>query len=365
MRILLVAGSYPPMKCGVGDYTAALADGLVSLGHQVAVITSTAASERPSQESARVFATISSWQRSEFAEFKRVVGEWKPDIIHLQLPTLGYGAGDLPWRLSYLAHALPVPLVQTWHELPAARIDRRKAEWAMALSRGDVIVVRPAFREQLPRWFRWASAHKKYEYVPNASTIPRVQLSDAQRRDLRARFGAENRRLVAFFGFLYEHKGIDDLLQLLTAQRDRLVLIGEVKQWDPYQVELVKRMAQPPYSEFVHLTGYLPGEDAGAILAAADAIAMPYRQGGGSWNTSLHAAVMQGSFVLTTSYEQHGYDAALNVYFARPGDVEDLRAGLDAHAGKRNTHPDAARQPPTWQEVAERHVEFYRRHLRR
>ena len=41
MKVLLVTGSFPPMKCGVGDYTACLAEALARKPNiEVAVLTS-------------------------------------------------------------------------------------------------------------------------------------------------------------------------------------------------------------------------------------------------------------------------------------------------------------------------------------
>jgi glycosyltransferase involved in cell wall biosynthesis len=363
MRILLVTGSYPPMKCGVGDYTASLAESLAEAGHEIAVLTSIDAASRPTNEKVAVFPIIRVWAWWEHKAALQAIQAWRPDIVHIQFPTLGYADGKLPWRLPLLLRAHGIPIAQTWHEfLPDAGLPRL-ANIAMAISPGPTVVVRPHFRRQMPLWFKALSAPKTFELIPNAPTIPPSTLNSVQRAAIRAEYLRGGSRLIAFFGFLYEHKGIDDLLSILDPTQDRLLLIGEVKDWDPYQIALVKRLSEAPFLDFVQLTGYLTAEKVSDLLAAADAIALPYRNGGGSWNTSLQAAILQGTFVLTTSNEQHGFDQDINVYYARPGDLNDYRSALALHAGKRPAATNPERMPLTWPEIVKRHVGLYRSYL--
>ena len=91
------------------------------------------------------------------------------------------------------------------------------------------------------------------------------------------------------------------------------------------------------------------------MLASADAIVLPFTTGGGSWNTSLHGARLQGTFVLTTSRETQGYDSEQNVYYARPGDVDGMRRALEQHLGTWRPPGDI----PTWPRVAAEHFDAY------
>jgi len=370
MRVLLVSGSFPPMKCGVGDYTACLAAALAAQpGVQVAVLTSAGAADGGKATPVELFPVIRDWALREFPTVREVVQGWQPDVVHVQYPTQGYGKGMLPWLLPLAVRRRRRPVVQTWHEyfpgfafLPGNRLPNW-VPYALALVPGEVVVVRPGYRAQMPRWWRMLTAHKLIELIPNASAIPRVVLTAEERSAIRARLAPDGRAIVAFFGFLFEHKGVDDLLEVMDFGRQRLILVGEVKEWDPYQVALVERIRREPLASSVTTTGYLSPTEAGRILAAADAVALPVRTGAGSWNTSVHAAILQGTFLLTTSLERHGYDPDLHVYFARPGDLADLRHGLEAHLGDRNLRAELEDLLPTWKLVAARHLAVYRRHV--
>ena len=83
---------------------------------------------------------------------------------------------------------------------------------------------------------------------------------------------------------------------------------------------------------------------------------LPFRDGGGEWNSSIHAAVAQGTFVLSTSRTETGYDPTRNVYLAEVENVDEMKVALTSYAGtRRNTAMD----PDEWISIADRHQAFY------
>jgi hypothetical protein len=73
----------------------------------------------------------------------------------------------------------------------------------------------------------------------------------------------------------------------------------------------------------------------------------------------LKAAILQGTFVLTTSTSRHGFDPEANVYYARPMDTTDLKRALADHLGHRNRSPSPEAAGPGWAEIARRHLDVY------
>jgi glycosyltransferase involved in cell wall biosynthesis len=365
MRILLITGSFPPDRCGVGDYVERLAGALAAVpGVEVGVLTGGAASPQLPDRPYPVFHAMKRWSSKEARRLVEVVREFKPDVAHVQFPTLGYH-GKLPW---YLPLMIPVrtgvPVVQTWHEYYPEVPGPTWRDFAMLLAWRHVIVVRPEFRQHMPWWYRLLSAHLKFHLIPTAPSLAQVRLDRAARNRLKTRW-AGDRNLVLFFGFPYEHKGIDDLMQAIDPAMDFLLVVGDLKDWDPYQVRLADRIQASPWKDCMRLSGFLPDDEAASLLAAADAVALPLRGGAGFWNTSLLSAQLQGSFVLTTAHERHGYDADSNTYWARPGDVADLRAGLRAHLGTRLEPERAGRALPSWTSNAMAHCSVYANHVSR
>ena len=109
-------------------------------------------------------------------------------------------------------------------------------------------------------------------------------------------------------------------------------------------------------------SGFLPAEEVGRALAAADAIVLPFRGGGGPWNTTLQAARLQTTFVLTTASPASGYDAGDHLFWADPHDLEAMRRALQDYAGIRAAAPRQGLA--TWDAVADAHLALYRAELR-
>ncbi len=356
MRVLLISGSLPPMKCGVGDYTANLAKALVQREDtSVAVLTDVAATPIPSESHFEVFPVANGWRMVDVLRIAKVVRRWDPDVVHIQYPTQGYGVRYLPWLLPALFSMVSVPLVQTWHEYQAEPARRTLLN---AVLGGGLIVVKPNYKETMPDWYRWLNRKKHFAFIPNASAIPRVRLSETERLATRSRFAPPPTRLIVYFGFVYPPKRVELLFEIADPLHHHLVLVCDLKSEDAYHAAVLDRVHRDPWIGKVTVTGFLPAEEVGRILSSADAVVLPFRDGGGIWNTSIHAATSQGSFVLTTAQEQHGYDSSRNIYYARPDDVADMRHALQTHLGNRG--PGAVDDPNSeWEAIAEAHRAFY------
>jgi glycosyltransferase involved in cell wall biosynthesis len=353
MRILLISGSLPPMKCGVGDYAASLAKALSRREDtSVAVLTDEAAKPIPSDFDFEVFPVAEGWRVADAVRIAKVTRRWRPDLVHIQYPTQGYGNRYLPWLLPALFRIGNVPVVQTWHEFPWHR-NLLNAIWSDA-----IIAVRPNYKANMPQWCRWLTWKKKFAFIPNASPIPAMRLTDKERVAIRSRFATPPNRLVVYFGFFYPPKRTELLFDIADPSLDRLVLVGVLDLKDEYNKLILNRINQAPWTGKATVTGFLPAEEVARILAAADAVVLPFRDGGGIWNTSIHAAVAQGTFVLTTAREQHGYDSSRNIYYARPDDVADMKHALEAHIGSRL--PESAEDKLSeWEAIAQAHVSLY------
>jgi glycosyltransferase involved in cell wall biosynthesis len=186
-----------------------------------------------------------------------------------------------------------------------------------------------------------------------------IRLSDAERSALRLRLSPASSRLVVFFGFAHAAKRIELLFKIADPERDRLVLICDLNSADAYQASILRSINRAPWAGNVNVTGFLPSGEVARILAAADAVVLPFQNGGGLWNTSIRAAIAQGTFVLTTSYERHGYDSSENVYYARPEDVPEMREALRTFIGNRNS--ETVKDPRSeWDSIASEHVSLFK-----
>ena len=79
-RVLFVSGEYPPMRGGIGDYTACLRVSLAELGWESWVLTSAEARA----EDRQVLPWVERWDWSLAGQLREVATEIGAELIHLQ-----------------------------------------------------------------------------------------------------------------------------------------------------------------------------------------------------------------------------------------------------------------------------------------
>jgi glycosyltransferase involved in cell wall biosynthesis len=362
LKVLLVSGAFPPMRCGVGDYTQRLATALAGQsGVTVAVVTNRQPAGPSSVGPVEVRREMDGWRLADLRRLRDVAQAFGPQVVHVQYPTQGYDAVTGLAALPLAARALlRLPVVETFHEfVPEVFSYNVGAMYAMALAANALVVVRPGYRERMPRPMSLLLGARPFRFIPNAAAIPAVFLADSEREAIRRSIGHAGRQIVAHFGFAYPHKGVERLFDIADPDRHHLLVIGDLSRADPYHARLLERAEAPPWTGRVTITGFVDPLRAARLLAASDAVVFPFLEGGGIWNSSVHAAMDQGTFVLTTSSERRGYDPAGNVYHAAPDVVDDMRSGLLAHIGTRRPPAIDAAQAE-WTRIAEEHLALYR-----
>lgn len=345
------------MKCGVGDYTKFIANALGERGDvSVAVLTDENARLHPPSPYFQVFPVAKGWKFTDMVPILKTIRYFSPDIVHIQFPTQGYGRKKLPWLLSIFLASLKIPIVQTWHEYyPMGGF----MNIPNAIVAGGLVAVRPNYLEKMPSWFRWLNRKKRFRYIPSASPLPSVSLNEEERTAIRSRYVGKSKELVAYFGFVYPEKNIEALFEICDPRRHQLVLVCDLNPSDRYHSVILQKVHIEPWKQSVTITGFLPADEVARILAVADVVVLPFRDGGGSWNTSLLGAISQETFVLTTSREERGYNPSKNVYFAQPGNIDEMKNALEKYIGNKkiNSSQDDTKG---WNFISNEHVDFYK-----
>ena len=193
MRVMMMTGAWPPEACGVGDYTAKLADHLDGGAEVIRYRPGGSYTRRP------VSTVLSDIVRAA------------PDVIHIQYPAAGYLRSVVP---SILALHPTVRTVVTLHEFSIFRSYR--SPWFLPFRFADALVFtneveRGAFEK------RFGRRKRNTAVIPIGSNIPAGRPSE---RDARS---------VVHFGLLMPGKGIErffELAALLKSDDFRLFLIG-------------------------------------------------------------------------------------------------------------------------------------------
>lgn len=356
MRVLQIAGAFPPARCGVGDYVARLADGLAHCGDiRVAVLTQRAA-DRAGPHQVEVLGEARSWRLRELPGLVRRIREWKPDLVHIHWPSQGFGWRIAPALLPAICRRLGSRVVQTWHE-PWFVKDIGRLLLQRATTDG-LVFVRPNFVSLMPRVLLPLMPGCPQRIIGSAGALPVSPMSGKERIPFRERYLNGRQRLVVFFGFLYPEKGVEQLFDIADPESDALVIAGAVLD-GAYRERLEVLSRARGWGEQVQYTGYLQQEEAADLLCAADAVVLPFVSGGGDWNTSMLGALAQGTLVITTSAQPCGDDPARNLYTAPLAGVDEMRHALRTLGGRRIAAPAG----DGWMEVARSHAAFYRQLL--
>lgn len=354
MRIAFIAGEYPPLQGGLGDFTRELGKAVIAAGHDVHVITRflQGAPAREAQAGQpEVHRLIPAWgwdSRRRIDGFLRV---FKPDVVNLQYQAAAYGMHPAINLLpSWLGKS--VPTVVTFHDLrapylfPKAGPLRWRSILAMARGARATIVTNVEDDQAL-----------RDERVPNVRTIPigsnvsPETLHDFCAERWKVEHGiAADTALFGYFGFLNESKGGESLIRALAELRRRALNVGllhiggKTGASDPtnfaYAQHLDALADALSVRDRVFETGFLDNAGVSAAFAACDCIALPYRDGASYRRGTLMAAFAHGAAIVTTEPrvrlpELRDGDAALLVPPDHPQRLADAIARVLTDADLR------------------------------
>lgn len=354
MRVLLVTGAYPPVKCGVGDYTAHLAEALAARSDvEVGVLTSLGSGISLDSSRVKVFRAMPNWRFRSALQVKRTVSKFRPDVVHIQYPTQGYN-GRLPKFIPLAIRLMGLPVVQTWHEHYA---ECGAIGWPNLLACNALIYVRPDFPSKLPSRVTALLGRTPIVHIPNASTIPVVSLNAERAHEIKQEL-SDGKPIVCYFGFAYPNKGVERLFEIVDPEKYHLVLISDLSETHPYQANILRLVNQKSWAGRVTVTGFLPVQRVGEVLAVADAVVFPFPGGAGEWNTSLKAAEAAGAFTIATTQDTSllGYHEKQNIYFAGCDQIFDMRDALNRYIGIRKDSVAS----DSWGKIAMTHEQLYR-----
>jgi glycosyltransferase involved in cell wall biosynthesis len=376
LRICIVAGTYPPAHCGVGDYTELLAGAMAARGAEVSVITSAYLKTPPASGNPKVLPVAKEWSLKNAANVLRQIMATKPDIVHFQFPTAEYYPHRLFDLLVMLVKFWPSRkrVVVTLHEPVTVEksaipgLFRPLRHWLSLFWSDGIVVVSNSYLDSV-RNVSARMSKMPCKVIPIASNIPISKLNRKQLNELREKTGvAPGTVLLSHFGFIQPRKGFEDALEVLTILRgDRvpaeLLIIGELSASTPYHKELLDRISQDGLKDSVKVLGHVIDRDrVSDYLAMSDACILPFVDGVHPKRGSFLAAVRQGTLAITTSIEKKGLVPDENVFYARPGDAAEMARGAKEYAGRRASGQSSVSR--SWEQVADEHLALFEELLR-
>jgi glycosyltransferase involved in cell wall biosynthesis len=263
----MVTGSYPPKACGVGDYTNSLVGALRTIGCDVDVMTD------------RDFKLFNARNLAKEISLK------KPDIVHIQYPTSGYGSDLGPQMLSVLMRGCVVTL----HEVSQVNLLRRLSLYPFSIRSSRLIFTNTYERDYAEKHAPWLG--QRTSVIPIGSAIQFS--SQEQERDSKE---------IVHFGLIRPKKGIEEVLNLArvikkNSQAMRIRIIGMVEpRFEQYFQDLKEAANGLPVSWSIGL----PEAEVAALLSRAETAYMPFPDGASERRSSLLALLANEVVTITT-----------------------------------------------------------------
>ncbi|GAB4186027.1 MAG: glycosyltransferase family 4 protein [Phycisphaeraceae bacterium] len=218
-----------------------------------------------------------------YVALRRLIREIRPDIVHTHSSKAGILGRVAAWH-----EKVPV-VIHTVHGLP---FHDRQPRWLhqayVALEKfaarrcHHLVAITPAmvqaFREKR------IAPPDRFSVIPSGVDLSRFEIAPDARSKAREKLGLPpDTPVVAILARLDPLKGHDDLLDILPTLLERfptmqMLFIGDG--W--HRAHLEQRLAQSGHGERVRLLGFVPHEQIGTILPAADVKVLPSYQEGQS-----------------------------------------------------------------------------------
>jgi glycosyltransferase involved in cell wall biosynthesis len=344
----------PPMRCGVGGYIYHLAEALASRNDSEVLLITSCEAENTFGPRLTVLPIIEKWNYSALFELRNIASKWGPDVIHIQYPATGYKRSMWPSFIPLFMKGI-APVIQTWHEYLSRK---GLVRYLFNTFAGDALItVREKYKSHLPSWYRWLISGKRLVYIPVVSAIPKYEISDNEIMAIKQQFNAKgDRKLITYFGFVNEHKGVEAIFDVLDPTKHSLLLICELNESIALHRKILSLAETRGFAGSFFVTGYLSELEVAKNLAASDGAIFPFKDGVEECNTSFLAARMQGVFVLATHGERRGYDESENVFYSMSGDLQKMKDAISKYSGRRHS---TKRRVRDWRFVADAHMQLY------
>ncbi len=291
MKIWLVTRRIPPARCGVGDYTARIAEALSRRGHEVTLVTGV---EQASQlDGVPVWNGMRDWSRRGFTQLIERAKQERPDAIWFQWePFLYHRRGWNMWPAFAAARLraegirwetnVHEPFVDWgWGKAGILALGQRLTLAALITASDRVPVTVQAWAEWIGRDF--PGAQGKVVWSPVGSTIRPA--GERHAKDGKARIG-----VFSPLGSGKDPKFLEAVWQRLGPINAELVLIGITR------AEWPGKFKDDPRWRF---TGALSEAEVSRELGRLDVFLAPFVDGVSARRTSAIAAFAHELAVVT------------------------------------------------------------------
>lgn len=360
MKVCFIIGAFPPMKCGIGDYTYNLCKELNKKGIQVDVITSTK-SINENKDGLNIHNIVDEWTFKSKDIILNKLKELNVDIVHIQYPSEEYGSSIFINLLPLIIRKnLKIKVVETVHEYLNYTY-KGKIRNLINYKFSDVLVtVEKQYIKKIKEFMPMFSKNINIKYIPISSNIPSSNISDVNIKIIKEELELGNNKIISYFGFINELKGFEVLIESIReikkeVKNIKLLILSELNKENDYHNTLMMKIKEYSLSDSIIITGFVDSTiDVANYLKISDLVILPFRDGVSERNGSFLAAYNQGIPIVTTSIERRRDEEG--IYFVRPGDSLEIAKKSKDILEKKVLYK---RNIISWDKIAEMHREIY------
>lgn len=309
MNVLYVCGSFPKIKCGVGDYTEMLYKSIkTNTDINAFVLTSNEAT----YEDSNVFCSMKKWTGpylvKNILKHAKMV---KADVIHFQFPASKYKFSSI-FFLIFLPIILKMKRIKFIFTLHEYSDNRKMVKFALRTiikKSNKIIVVDERFKKEIQDKYNFDN--NKISYIQIGSNIAKSKLTVEEKKTLRDDFmkKMDCEKIIAYFGFINEAKCISELMgalgQIKKEEKTKfcLLIIGDFndeKCSKEYFNEIIKVVDEYSLKANIYSTGFVDENDVSTLLSISDFVVLPFKNGVSLRNGSMLASYQEGLKILTS-----------------------------------------------------------------
>jgi len=327
---MFVTGPCVPGACGVGDYTARLANILREQGLEVEIMNE------------------GRWGLGDVGSARKAIARWEPEIVHMQYPSSAFGH-----RLGPQAFVMGNNVVTTLHEGSQSHILRKLSLYPFLLKSRHVIFTSDFERQFGLRLAPWIAG--------NSSVIPIGSNISTGPPEL------ERHGEILYFGLIMPKKGIEDFIALAEIAQElepsrRFRIVGRAGAGhEEYLRRLQAETAKLPITWRIDRSD----EDVAIELSSAALAYLPFPDGASERRASLKALLANGVAVVTTRGPQTPSDLASVLRFAQePTEARQVLQQLtedSAELNRLSAAGPAYMKQFSWDAIAQLHIDLYQR----
>ncbi|MDO4725677.1 MAG: glycosyltransferase [Porphyromonadaceae bacterium] len=331
-NILLINGTYPPERCGVGDYCWNL-------------INSTAGTKWD------IFVSDDWRLKTLFKKIAQIKAD-KNRTVNIQYPSMGYKRSILPQLLCiYIRLFTSKEVSVTFHEFCQMSTKGKIAASIFILFTNKIIFTTEAEKSEVERFFPLLKK-KRVKVIRIFSNIP---ISDKANQDIDSRHYD-----IVYFGYIRPKKGLEEFLTVCkklktSLPRLKVIIIGQVQE---EFAEYAEKVLADIYQNHYKYEGELSETAVADTLADCKIAYLPYPDGISERRGTFLAALINKCIVVSKE-GTHTTQSQRNICFLTPDtEAPELIKSILEKSISRNIEPTIEDIPTSWNDIKTQYENF-------